>query len=274
MKVNTRVPNFVYNILMSDCEYFKIKLGSLSNKIIKYYMNKEFYNIKSEYKNTENIQFNLDKYNEIIFFDEMIRHKIEVNSEYLRCLYFQYINNLKTNREKILFNSNFKILQKSIENKEKIKINYHNKLRKVDPYFIKEYEKEGRSYLFCYCYDNNDYRNYKISDIRNIYPTNEKYEIIDKKYVNDIKNNFDPFLSYNNIVKVKLTERGKNLYEIIQVNRPKLLKEEDGFHYFECDKMLALIYFAQFYNEIEIIEPIELRERIKGKVEKMMEIYK
>lgn len=47
---------------MSDCEYFKIKLGSLSNKIIKYYMNKEFYNIKSEYKNTENIQFNLDKY--------------------------------------------------------------------------------------------------------------------------------------------------------------------------------------------------------------------
>ena len=38
--------------------------------------------------------------------------------------------------------------------------------------------------------------------------------------------------------------------------------------------LLALIYFAQFYNEVEILEPKELRDKIKEKTMEMLELYK
>ena len=116
-------------------------------------------------------------------------------------------------------------------------------------------------------------RNYRISEIEEVWFTNENIEIKDKKYIDDVYKNFDPFLSYKNTVKVEFTEKGVELYEKILTNRPKLLDKKDGIYTFECDNKLAMVYFAQFFSNVKILEPNELKERLKNEIKKTIKIY-
>lgn len=272
-KVRVTVSDFMNEIITGDSEYFKLPVGRIGNIIFKYYMDKDLNKVELGNFSGEVIQFNLNKKNEEIFMDTLIRNKVEIEAEYWRNIFFTYINNLRYKREEILFENKFKDIREGIKAEKKIKIKYHKYIRLVNPYFIKVSDSENRSYLFCYCEKNNDYRNYRISEIEEIWLTNEKNEIRDKKYINDVRKNFDPFLSYKNRVKVKFTEKGIELYEKVLANRPRLIEEKDGIYTFECDNKLAMIYFAQFYSEVKILEPEELKTILKKELKKTIEIY-
>lgn len=272
-KVRVTVSDFMNEIITGDSEYFKLPVGRIGNIIFKYYMDKDLNKVELGNFSGEVIQFNLNKKNEEIFMDTLIRNKVEIEAEYWRNIFFTYINNLRYKREEILFENKFKDIREAIKTEKKIKIKYHKYIRLVNPYFIKVSDSENRSYLFCYCEKNNDYRNYRISEIEEIWLTNEKNEIRDKKYIDDIRKNFDPFLSYKNRVKVKFTEKGIELYEKVLANRPRLIEEKDGIYTFECDNKLAMIYFAQFYSEVKILEPEELKTILKKELKKTIEIY-
>ena len=273
-KVRVTVSDFMNEIITGDSEYFKLPVGRIGNIIFKYYMDKDLNKVELGNFSGEVIQFNLNKKNEEIFMDTLIRNKVEIEAEYWRNIFFTYINNLRYKREEILFENKFKDIREGIKAEKKIKIKYHKYIRLVNPYFIKVSDSENRSYLFCYCEKNNDYRNYRISEIEEIWLTNEKNEIRDKKYINNVRKNFDPFLSYKNRVKVKFTEKGIELYEKVLANRPKLIEEKDEIYTFECDNKLAMIYFAQFYSEVKILEPEELKTILKKELKKTIEIYK
>ena len=221
----------------------------------------------------EVLQFNLNKNNDEIFMDTFVRNGAETEAEYWRNIIFTYINNLRYRREEILFEKIFRKIKEGMQGKKKIKIKYHKYIRLVNPYFVKVADDENRSYLFCYCEKNNDYRNYRISEIEEVWFTNENIEIKDKQYIDDVYKNFDPFLSYKNTVKVEFTEKGVELYEKVLTNRPRLLNKKDGIYIFECDNKLALVYFAQFFSNVKILEPIELQEKLKNKLKKTIEIY-
>ena len=272
-KVRVTVSDFMNEIITGDSEYFKLPVGRIGNIIFKYYMDKDLNKVELGNFSGEVIQFNLNKKNEEIFMDTLIRNKVEIEAEYWRNIFFTYINNLRYKREEILFENKFKDIREAIKIEKKIKIKYHKYIRLVNPYFIKVSDSENRSYLFCYCEKNNDYRNYRISEIEEIWLTNEKNEIRDKKYIDDVRKNFDPFLSYKNRVKVKFTEKGIELYEKVLANRPRLIEEKDGIYTFECDNKLAMIYFAQFYSEVKILEPEELKTILKKELKKTIEIY-
>ena len=272
-KARVTVSDFMNEIITGDSEYFKLPVGRIGNIIFKYYMDKDLNKVELGNFSGEVIQFNLNKKNEEIFMDTLIRNKVEIEAEYWRNIFFTYINNLRYKREEILFENKFKDIREAIKTEKKIKIKYHKYIRLVNPYFIKVSDSENRSYLFCYCEKNNDYRNYRISEIEEIWLTNEKNEIRDKKYIDDIRKNFDPFLSYKNRVKVKFTEKGIELYEKVLTNRPRLIEEKDGIYTFECDNKLAMIYFAQFYSEVKILEPEELKTILKKELKKTIEIY-
>ena len=272
-KVRVTVSDFMNEIITGDSEYFKLPVGRIGNIIFKYYMDKDLNKVELGNFSGEVIQFNLNKKNEEIFMDTLIRNKVETEAEYWRNIFFTYINNLRYKREEILFENKFKDIREGIKAEKKIKIKYHKYIRLVNPYFIKVSDSENRSYLFCYCEKNNDYRNYRISEIEEIWLTNEKNEIRDKKYIDDVRKNFDPFLSYKNRVKVKFTEKGIELYEKVLANRPRLIEEKDGIYTFECDNKLAMIYFAQFYSKVKILEPEELKTILKKELKKTIEIY-
>jgi transcriptional regulator len=272
-KARVTVSDFMNEIITGDSEYFKLPVGRIGNIIFKYYMDKDLNKVELGNFSGEIIQFNLNKKNEEIFIDTLIRNKIQTEAEYWRNIFFTYINNLRYKREEILFENKFKDIREAIKTEKKIKIKYHKYIRLVNPYFIKVSDSENRSYLFCYCEKNNDYRNYRISEIEEIWLTNEKNEIRDKKYIDDVRKNFDPFLSYKNRVKVKFTEKGIELYEKVLANRPRLIEEKDGIYTFECDNKLAMIYFAQFYSKVKILEPEELKTILKKELKKTIEIY-
>ena len=272
-KARVTVSDFMNEIITGDSEYFKLPVGRIGNIIFKYYMDKDLNKVELGNFSGEIIQFNLNKKNEEIFIDTLIRNKIQTEAEYWRNIFFTYINNLRYKREEILFENKFKDIREAIKTEKKIKIKYHKYIRLVNPYFIKVSDSENRSYLFCYCEKNNDYRNYRISEIEEIWLTNEKNEIRDKKYIDDVRKNFDPFLSYKNIVKVKFTEKGIELYEKVLANRPRLIEEKDGIYTFECDNKLAMIYFAQFYSKVKILEPEEWKTILKKELKKTIEIY-
>lgn len=273
-KVRFTISDFMYEILKSDSEYFKIPIGKIGNIIFNYYIDKNLNKIELEESNGEVIQFNLNKSNEEIFMDTLIRNKIQVEAQYWRNIFFTYINNLRYKREEILFQKIFRNIKKALKSENKIKVKYHDHIRLISPYFIKISDSESRSYLFCYCEKNQDYRNYKVSEIEEIWFTNEKIEIKDKKYIEEVYKKFDPFLSYKNKVKIKFTDKGLELYKNILINRPKILKQEENIYTFECDYKLALIYFSQFFSLVEILEPKELREKLEKELENTLKIYK
>lgn len=273
-KVRFTISNFMNEIIKSDAEYFKLQIGKIGNIIFNYYIDKNLNKVELEDSSGEVIQFNLNKSNEEIFMDTLIRNKIETEAEYWRNIFFTYINNLRYKREEILFEKNFKNIEKALKDGNKIKIKYHNYIRLINPYFIKVSDSENRSYLFCYCEKNKDYRNYRVSEIEEIWFTNEKIEIKDKKYIDEVYKNFDPFLSYKNKIKVKFTEQGLELYEKVLTNRPRILEQDKNIYTFECDNKLAMVYFAQFFSLIEILEPQELREKLQTELEKTLKIYK
>ena len=273
-KVRFTISDFMYEILKSDSEYFKIPIGKIGNIIFNYYIDKNLNKIELEESNGEVIQFNLNKSNEEIFMDTLIRNKIQVEAQYWRNIFFTYINNLRYKREEILFQKIFRNIKKALKSENKIKVKYHDHIRLINPYFIKISDSESRSYLFCYCEKNQDYRNYKVSEIEEIWFTNEKIEIKDKKYIEEVYKKFDPFLSYKNKVKIKFTDKGLELYKNILINRPKVLKQEENIYTFECDYKLALIYFSQFFSLVEILEPKELREKLEKELENTLKIYR
>ena len=272
-KIRVTISDFMNEIIKSDSEYFKMPVGRIGNIIFKYYMDKNLNKVELGNFSGEVLQFNLNKNNDEIFMDTFVRSRVETEAEYWRNIIFTYINNLRYRREEILFEKIFRKIKEGIQDKRKIKIKYHKYIRLVNPYFVKAADDENRSYLFCYCEKNNDYRNYRISEIEEVWFTNENIEIKDKKYIDDVYKNFDPFLSYKNTVKVEFTEKGVELYEKVLTNRPRLLNKKDGIYTFECDNKLALVYFAQFFSNVKILEPIELQEKLKNELKRTIAIY-
>ena len=273
-KIRVTVSDFMFEILKGDAEYFKIPLGKIGNTLFKYFIDKNLNKIELEESSGKKVQFNLSKENEDIFFDVLREKKASTEAELMRDIFFTYINNLRFKREEIIFNNTFKQIHKAIKNNKKIGIKYHSTARIINPYFIEVSSKENRAYLFCYCEKNNDYRNYRISEIEEIWFTNEKIEVKDKKYIDEVYKKFDPFLSYKNRVKVKFAEKGLELYEKVLTNRPRLLNKDNNIYTFECDNKLAMVYFAQFFSLIEILEPQELREKLQKELENTLKIYK
>ena len=88
-----------------------------------------------------------------------------------------------------------------------------------------------------------------------------------KDYLKNLKINYDPFLSYQKRVKVKLTEEGERLFGVIHYNRPKVLaKGSNGEMLVECSERKAIAYFSQFIDEVEVLKPLRLREEFKQRL--------
>ena len=119
-----------------------------------------------------------------------------------------------------------------------------------------------------------NYANFKLKELEIISILDEKIKGKDKKYIENVRKNFDPFLGNGNIVKVRLTEEGDSLLKSFTNYRPKLIKKEGDIYYFEVANENAKLYFRQFSKEAEILEPKSLREEIKNEYLEVLELYK
>ena len=114
-KVRFTISDFMNEIIKSDSEYFRLPIGKIGNIIFNYYIDKNLNKVVLEDSLGEVIQFNLNKSNEEIYLDTLIRNKIEIEAEYWRNIFFSYINNLRYKREEILFAKIFKNIETAIK---------------------------------------------------------------------------------------------------------------------------------------------------------------
>ena len=211
-KVRVTVSDFMFEILKGDAEYFKIPLGKIGNTLFKYFIDKNLSKIELEESSGKKVQFNLSKENEDIFFDVLREKKASTEAELMRDIFFTYINNLRFKREEIIFNNTFKQIREAIKNNIKIGIKYHSTARIVNPYFIEVSSKENRAYLFCYCEVANDYRAFRVSEIKDIKILDIELERKDSLYIKNVKESFDPFLSFNKKYPIAKQIIDENIY--------------------------------------------------------------
>ena len=77
-KVRFTISDFMNEIIKSDSEYFRLPIGKIGNIIFNYYIDKNLNKVVLEDSLGEVIQFNLNKSNEEIYLDTLIRNKIEI----------------------------------------------------------------------------------------------------------------------------------------------------------------------------------------------------
>ena len=278
-KVRVTVPEDIYRIMRNDMEDF----GVNNNKLCNYILDK--FKFKREYDTealllvqgralTKMVQFDLNVNNKDIYYDILRENKIEVEAEFFRELFKFYTSKYKYERELFIFEDIVKSIMEAIKNKNRMKIRFDGNLYTVEPFFIKRDEQGDENFLFSYVEEIKEYKNFKLKELQVIGVLNDKIPGKDRKYVENIRKNFDPFLADGNKVKVQLTENGEKLLKSFTNYRAKLLKKEYDFFIFEASNENAKLYFRQFFKDAVIIEPIELREELKKELEDLLNEYR
>lgn len=265
-KIRITLLKSVIDILESDLESFKITKNYLLNYI--------FENMKDE-KINDNflfegekgvIQFNLNKRNMKIYYDFLMEKNIQVEADFIRKLIYKYANQSRKNRELFVFHTPIERLEAAIKDKKAVKIHFKDERGvSVLPFYIGSSKLELSNYLFCYDLDEGRYRNYRISNIDTVFITKERMEWNDLEFINKVIKNFDPFLSQDKRIKAVLTPEGEKILKEVKLNRPEIISKKDGFYEFQCSEEKAKRYFTYFLDEIEIIEPLKLREWFMNK---------
>ena len=274
-KLRITVPNEIYKIIESDLEDFRITKNFLCNYIFENLKGfKQIYNYK--YNGSKKIiQFNLNKKNLENYYSFLAEKKIEVEAEYFRNIFFYYAQQSKKSRELFIFKNITEKIMCGVENKKKIIVTFADGTKKtISPYYMASSELELKNYLFSYDEDEKRFKNFTLRNIKAVYVTEKKVYEGENDFVREVIENFDPFLSYSRRVKVKFTDEGLEILKRVKTYRPKLLKQEGNICVFQCSELQGKRYFSVFWNEAEILEPLELRNWFRERSLKIMEIYK
>lgn len=268
-KIRVTVPEDIWRLMKNDIDEFGINNNKLCNYILDRLKYKKEIDVERELEIQGRplkkiVQFDLNVANKKIYYDILRENNVEVEAEYFRELFETYCSKFKYLREIFIFEDKVRLIMEAIKGKKKLKIKYLGRVASVDPYFIKREEQGDENYLFCYDENSGTYHNYKLKELEVVSVMNEGIKAKDKKYVEQIRKNFDPFLGNGNFVKVRFTKTGEVLYKSLTNYRPKLIKKEEDIFTFETSNENAKLYFRQFLKEAVIIEPKSLREEIKA----------
>lgn len=261
-KIRITLPKKNFDILKRDLEEYNIKKNSLLNFL--YQELKDDFKIGSKNynkKDTEIIQFNLNKKNREDYYEFLENNGIQNEAEFFRTLILKYTEMGRNLRELFLFKKVVSKLNTAITNRKVIKITFLDQREVlVEPYLISSSKQELNNYLFCFDLSDNLWKNYKIKYIYQVATTINGFEIRDYNYIQEMKKEFDPFLSKGKIVSAKFSTTGEKLLLALELNRPKIISKNSNIYSFECSIEKGKRYFSTFLDEVEILSPSELRE--------------
>ena len=72
---------------------------------------------------------------------------------------------------------------------------------------------------------------------------------------------------------MKFTEKGIEKLDRSPHNRPQIIEKNENIYTFYCKEFNAIIYFPQFFNDIEILEPLDIKNNFIKKFNETMNIY-
>jgi len=168
-------------------------------------------------------------------------------------------------------------INKAISIKRLIEFEYVNNygeisVRKVGP--IKIVLKASSWYLYAYCELKKDYRIFKISRIRDLRILNEKFEKADEEI--DYAAIFDKWNNVRNTkIILKFSKMSSSSAQDFFISE-KILEKNDDYIIVEVNYPVdnwVYGFITSFGEHVEVLEPEWLRENIKNKIKKMLEVY-
>lgn len=273
-KIRVTLNKYVIDILEADCQSFKITKNSLINHIFSKLKEEKIDNIYTDEDSKGIIQFNLNKLNKNIYYDILAEQKIQVEADFIRKMVYRYAYQAKNSRELFLYEEIVERIKYGIKNKRVSKITFDDSRKtSILPFHIGTSKLELGNYIFCYDLIDEKYKNYKLNNIKTIFITQEKKEWENREFIENVIKNFDPFLSQGKKIKAILSSEGKKLLATIALNRPEIISNTDNLYEFRCSEEQAKRYFTYFLDEVEIIEPLSLREWFKEKYQLALKKY-
>lgn len=170
----------------------------------------------------------------------------------------------------------FDILKNCILNKKVVAFDYFSNkgektCRTVEPY--KLVFKGYSWYAYGYCRSRKDFRFFKLCRIDNLSVTDEKYE---QRRDHEIKYNYDEFSGSCRTIHVKMKidiSAASRVYDefrngSIELNGDKFIVSADL-----RDDDHLYNYFLTYGDRVEVLEPVEVRNKLKNKINKMLQKY-
>jgi len=185
-------------------------------------------------------------------------------SAYFRNMFASYSLLPQDRRERIIFKSNFDLIEQAIQNDRKIYFITTNKNSPhiASPYSICNSKEELFNYLLA---DYNSFPfSFRMGRIRNVTVLNEPRQFTERNIsIFEKMTVYGPQFSYEvsnptNEIVVELTERGKKMYRSMYLHRPQYIKVEGDRYYFECSIQQAYQYFSRFGRNAMVISPKSL----------------
>ncbi|MGL4988403.1 MAG: WYL domain-containing protein [Cetobacterium sp.] len=267
-KIRVTVSEDIWRLLKKDSEEFGINNNKLCNYILDKFKYSKKFDI-DKYIEPQGrplkkvIQFDLNVANKGIYYDILKANDVDIEAEFFRELFEIYSSQFKYQREIFIFQETYKAVLDAVKNKVKIRILYMEESFIISPYFIKREDQGDENFIFAYDEEQKNYRSIKLKDVIILGVLDEKIQIRDKKFIENMRKNFDPFLGERLVIKAKFTPMGESLLKSFTNYKPKLLKKEDDLYYFEMTLENAKFYFASFLKEVRIIEPENLKHELK-----------
>lgn len=277
-KVRVTVSEDIWRLLKKDSEEFGINNNKLCNFILdKFKYTKKFdidKFIEPQGRPLKKvIQFDLNVANKGIYYDILKANDVEIEAEFFRDLFEIYSSQFKYQREIFIFQDTYKIVLEAIKNKSKMRILYMEDNLIMSPYFIKREDQGDENFIFAYDDENKIYRSVKLKDVVILGVLNEKIQIRDKKYIENMRKNFDPFLGERLLIKAIFTPIGESMLKSFTNYKPKFIKKDENIYQFEMTLENAKFYFASFLKEVTIIEPQKLRDELRSSFLQAYKIY-
>lgn len=186
------------------------------------------------------------------------------------------------------------VLNEAIEKGKQVEFNYHrfyvdkqkNKEKSQKKYIINPYfliNNQGKYYLVCNYDYYNEIANYKVELISNIKILQSDVKPINK--LNGCENGVDMakyaneniYMFHNKTInaKLKIYDEYSAEYIVEWFGKNVKFSQKDGVVFADVKaNEQALIYWCLQYGEtIELVSPVDTREKIKEKIKKIREIY-
>lgn len=254
------------------------------------------------YKNIPPLQFSLSKTGESFAnYANNLGNARNIKVAALCRYYFEsYINLPRGKRECFIFHEDLNKLLNAIEKHVNVTLNYRGEVKNVSPCFLAFSPSQVRAYVVVCDGDTskpiqNRFHSLRLCHIRGVAADLESStyhfeNFLLSKQADLYREHFDPFLCHGQNIKVRFTEKGAERYNKLTTNRPKVIAMDNacdkmpakmdcaevngaGDYTFECSEKLAKIYFPQFLDEAEILEPRELRLWFKEEFERAAKVY-
>ena len=187
--------------------------------------------------------------------------------KYVRCLLESFARLPFIEREKLLLKSIIDQIEKSLQSKKNLRIKYRGESLVVTPISIAP-AKEG---AFQYLIGSDDsakilsIRLSRIESIKSVGKSNFIPSTIKKQIEADLAEFGPTFITEPKVeIKVRFTLKGLNSYKYSVIHRPVHTSTQgDDIYIFNCSEKQAMYFFFRFAGDIEILEPLSLRNKIR-----------